>query len=133
MFLGEYQHNLTKGNRLALPSKIRSAIAGSEIVLAKGFEACILGYQKEAWEEMSKTELQKPLSEEEARKIRRQLFPGATLLEIDIQGRIVVPQNLLNYAEIKNGAVVLGVGDHFEVWEQKKWQEYLNKIEKKDI
>jgi len=133
MFLGEYQHNLTKGNRLALPSKIRSAIAGSEIVLAKGFEACILGYQKEAWEEMSKTELAKPLSEEEARKIRRQLFPGATLLEIDLQGRVVVPQNLLNYAEIKNGAVVLGVGDHFEVWEQKKWQEYLNKIEKKDI
>ena len=84
MFLGEYQHNLTKGNRLALPSKIRSAIAGSEIVLAKGFEACILGYQKEAWEEMSKTELAKPLSEEEARKIRRQLFPGATLLEIEI-------------------------------------------------
>jgi len=124
MFLGEYKHNLTKGNRLALPSKIRSEIDTQEIVLARGFETCVLAYQKSAWEEMSKAELAKPVSEEEARKIRRQLFPGAILMEIDRQGRIVIPKNLLDYAGIKSVAVIIGAGDHFEIWEEESWQNY---------
>lgn len=124
MFLGEYKHNLTKGNRLALPSKIRGEIETNEIVLARGFEACILGYQKSTWEEISKTELTKPVSEVEARRIRRQLFSGAILIEIDQQGRVVVPKNLLTYAKIENEAVVIGAGDHFEIWEKSVWQRY---------
>lgn len=124
MFLGEYKHNLTKGNRLALPSKIRSEIDISEIVLARGFENCVLGYQKSAWEEMSKAELAKPVSEEEARKIRRQLFPGAILVEIDQQGRIVIPKSLSGYASIKTVAIVIGAGDHFEIWEESNWKKY---------
>ncbi len=124
MFLGEYKHNLTKGNRLALPSKIRSEIDVQEIVLARGFEACILAYQKSTWEEMSKAELAKPVSEEEARKIRRQLFSGAILIEIDQQGRIVMPKNLLDHAKIKTTVVVIGAGDHFEIWEESSWQKY---------
>lgn len=127
MFLGEYKHNLTKGNRLALPSKIRAEIEMNEIVLARGFEACILGYQKSTWEEMSKAELTKPVSEEEARKIRRQLFPGAILIEIDQQGRVVIPKNLLDYAKIKVTAVVIGAGDHFEIWEESTWENYKEK------
>lgn len=127
MFLGEYKHNLTKGNRLALPSKIRAEIEMNEIVLARGFEACILGYQKSTWEEMSKAELTKPVSEEEARKIRRQLFPGAILIEIDQQGRVVIPKNLLDYAKIKVAAVVIGAGDHFEIWEESTWENYKEK------
>lgn len=127
MFLGEYKHNLTKGNRLALPSKIRSEIEGKEIVLARGFEECILGYQKSTWEEMSKAELAKPVSEVEARQIRRQLFPGAILIEIDQQGRVVIPKNLLAYAKVKAKVVVIGAGDHFEVWEETNWQDYKEK------
>lgn len=127
MFLGEYKHNLTKGNRLALPSKIRSEIEAQEIVLARGFEDCILGYQKTTWEEISKAELAKPVSEEEARRIRRQLFPGAILVEIDQQGRIVIPKNLLDYAKIKTEVIVIGTGDHFEIWEESSWQKYKDK------
>jgi MraZ protein len=127
MFLGEYKHNLTKGNRLALPSKIRSEIEGKEIVLARGFEECVLGYQKSTWEEMSKAELTKPVSEAEARQIRRQLFPGAILIEIDQQGRVVIPRNLLTYAKVKDKVTVIGAGDHFEIWEENNWQSYQEK------
>jgi len=128
MLLGEYQHHLTKGNRLALPSKMRNEIKGSEVVLAKGFEACILGYEKSTWEKMSKQELAKPVSEVEARQIRRQLFSGASLIEIDQQGRVVIPTNLLTHAGIKDEMVVIGAGDHFEVWEKQNWQHYLQEI-----
>lgn len=129
MFLGEYKHSLTKGNRLALPSKIRNAISGKEVVLAKGFENCILGYEKSTWEKIAEAELVKPVSEREARRIRRQLFSGAVPLEIDQQGRLVLPKNLLEYAGIKEEALVIGAGDHFEIWTAIGWQEYLNKIE----
>lgn len=128
MLLGEYQHQLTKGNRLALPSKIRSEIKGNQLVLAKGFERCILGYEKEAWEKMAEAELQKPVSEKEARQIRRQLFAGASQAEIDQQGRVVIPGNLLDYAGVKSAMSVVGAGDHFEIWEQDNWQQYLDKI-----
>jgi MraZ protein len=129
MFLGEYKHNLTKGNRLALPSKIRAVIKGEEVVLAKGFEHCILGYEKSSWEKMAETELIKPVSEKEARKIRRQLFSGASLLEIDPQGRLVLPKNLLDYAEAGNEVLVIGAGDHFEIWTVANWKKYLSQIE----
>ncbi len=132
MLLGEYKHNLTKGNRLTLPSKIRNEVGGNEIVLAKGFEACILGYQKSVWEEMAKAELIKPLSEAEGRRIRRQLFSGAVLAEIDQQGRLVIPANLLKHAGIKVKGLIIGAGDHFEVWENKRWQEYFEKINKEN-
>lgn len=127
MFLGEYKHNLTKGNRLALPSKIRSEIEEKEIVLARGFEECILGYQKLTWEKISEAELTKPVSEEEARKIRRQLFSGAILIEIDQQGRMVIPKELLKFAKIKEKAIVVGAGDHFEIWDPSSWQNYKEK------
>lgn len=132
MFLGEYQHNLTKGNRLALPAKIRSFIPGNEILLTKGFETCILGYPKTAWEEMAKGELAKPVSEREARKIRRQLFSGAILAEIDQQGRVVVPKTLLSYAGIENEVLVIGAGDHFEIWEKTRWETYFDQISKEE-
>ena len=128
MLLGEYQHNLTKGNRLALPVKIKNEIKGNEIVLAKGFEACILGYEKAVWEKMSQPELDKPVSEAEARQIRRQLFSGASLTEIDQQGRAVIPSNLLKHAGIETEMIIIGAGDYFEIWQPKKWSEYLTKI-----
>ncbi len=129
MFLGEYKHTLTKGNRLVLPSKIRGEIVGKEIILTRGFENCILGYQKSTFEKMAESELAKPVSETEARKIRRQLFSGAILTEIDNQGRVVVPKNLLEYAKIKTEILIIGTGDHFELWEEKVWVDYLGKIE----
>lgn len=132
MFLGEYKHNLTKGNRLALPSKIRTVIRGEEVVLAKGFEPCILGYEKLTWEKMAESELVRPVSEKEARKIRRQLFSGASLLEIDPQGRLVLPKALLEYAGIENEVLVIGAGDHFEIWTESDWKKYLSQIEALD-
>lgn len=128
MFLGEYKHTLTKGNRLALPSKMRSVVADGEIVLARGFERCIFGYGRLTWEKMAQTELEKPVSSEEGRKIRRQLFAGAISVEIDDQGRFVFPQNLLDYAQIKESVLVVGAGDHFEIWSEGLWNEYLKKI-----
>jgi len=131
MFLGEYKHNLTTGKRLALPKKIREQITGDEVVLAKGFELCIFGFAKEAWNEVAKQELLVPISENRGREIRRQMFAGAQIIDIDIQGRVVLPDPLVSWAEIKGEMTVIGAGDHFEVWDSAIWKNYLEKIEAK--
>ncbi len=129
MFLGEYQHHLTSGKRLALPKKIREQIQGDEVILAKGFESCLFGFARGDWDEAVSQELQIPISEIKGREIRRQMFSGAQIIDIDIQGRVVIPDNLGKWAGIEGEIIVIGAGDHFEIWDLKKWNTYLEKIE----
>ncbi len=129
VFLGEYRHNLTSGKRLALPKKIRANITGDEVILAKGTENCIQGFDKAAWEEAGKQYLAIPLYEERGRLIRRQMFAGAQEVSIDVQGRVVLPDVLLKWAGIKGEMVIVGTGDHFEIWDRDNWQTYLEKVE----
>jgi MraZ protein len=132
VFLGEYKHNLTSGKRLALPRKIRASITGDEVVLAKGTENCINGFDKATWEEAGKQYLAIPLYEEKGRQIRRQMFAGAQVVSIDVQGRVVLPNVLMKWAKIKAEMVVIGAGDHFEIWDSKSWQAYLEETEGED-
>lgn len=131
MFLGEYKHNLTAGRRLALPKKIREQITGDEVVLAKGFEPCIFGFDRQTWGEAAKQELLVPISESRGRDIRRQMFAGAQVVDIDVQGRVVLPDSLMTWAGIKGEMTVIGAGDHFEIWDSQTWKQYLSEIEKK--
>lgn len=130
MFLGEYIHSIDERGRLALPKKIRLEISGNELVLARGFEQCILVYTRTDWERETGKELQLPISDSRGREIKRYLFSGAELVEIDKVGRILIPQVLKTYAGIKKEVAVLGAGDHFEVWEPKTWRKYFEKREK---
>lgn len=128
LFLGEYSHRLTEGNRLALPKKIRAEISGDEVILAAGFESCIAGFDRKMWEEIAKKQLEVPLYETRGRVLRRQMFANAMILPIDSQGRVVLPQSLTNWAGIKEEVTVIGTGDHFEIWDNSKWQEYSKTI-----
>lgn len=124
MILGEYNATLGDQSRISLPKKIREQISGTEIVLSKGFDGCIFGYQKSIWEKVVAVELQKPVTSEEGRKIRRQMFAAAEIIIFDDQGRFVLPTALKKYAVLKREIVVIGAGDHFEVWDKSKWQDY---------
>ncbi len=132
MFLGEFKHNLTAGKRLALPKKIREQIVGNEVLLAKGFEPCIFGFTGEAWSETARQELTVPISEARGRQIRRQMFAGAQVIGIDVQGRVVLPETLIEWAKIKGELTVIGAGDHFEIWDSTSWKKYLTKIENQE-
>lgn len=125
MFFGQYRHSLTSGRRLALPSKIRSGIGGDEVVLARGSKGCIDGFDKKEWEQTGKKYLEIPLYEEKGREIRRQFFGNAQVQEIDQQGRVVLPEDFVSWGKIKEKVVVIGTGDHFEIWDQGLWKEYL--------
>ena len=130
MFLGSYIPSFDKhSRRIALPKKIRDYLATSEVILSFGFEKCIFGFDVKAWEEEAKKQLDLPLTERHPRDIRRFIFSSAAAIKFDDQGRFVIPVNYLEYADIKK-PIVIGAGDHFEIWDEKNWKEQLSGIEK---
>ncbi len=127
MVLGEYEQRFNGKNRIALAKKIRKEF-GKIIVLAKGFDKCIFGFSETFWNNFAKKEFEKPVLSDDGLKARRKMFAGAEEVQIDFQGRIVIPENLLRYAGIPSDdnaeLAVIGAGDHLEVWDKQKWTEY---------
>lgn len=128
LFLGEYSHTLDERGRVTLPRKIRQEIEEREVILAKGFDPCIFGFDRGSWEKEAGKHLETPVTDESARKLRRYLFSGAQKAEIDKLGRILLPAQLKEYASINNLVVIVGAGDHFEIWEEEKWKSYAAKV-----
>ena len=127
MFLGEYQVNITEGARLSLPKKLRDQ-TGEVAILTRGFEKCLLGYAREDWEGESQKQLTAPISDAKARHLKQYFYSGAAEVSFDDQGRFVLPASLHEYGGIGLKAVVIGAGDHFEIWDEKQWRAHLAKI-----
>ena len=128
VFFGEYQVSFSAPGRIVLPKKLRELLKGNLFILTKGFDNCLSGYNQDDWIERSKSLLNVSLLENNELSRRRFLFASTVYLEIDDQGRFVIPKNLLNYSVITDKAVVIGVGDHFEIWSPENWQKYNQKI-----
>ena len=128
MFLGSYKPSFNlKSKRVALPKKIRDYLATSEIILSLGYETCIFGFDIKTWEKESARQLTTPISDRSSRDIRRFFFSAATVVKLDGQGRFVIPGDLLGYAQIKK-PIIIGAGDHFEIWEEFNWQKHRLKL-----
>ena len=131
MFLGSYSPSFDKiSRRVALPKKVRDYLAQNEVILSYGFEECIFGFDLKDWEKQSERELEKPIHDKITRDLRRFLFAGAVNVELDDQGRIVLPGKLLEYAKIQR-PVIIGCGDHFEIWDEVVWEKYKGTMDKK--
>jgi len=132
LFFGEYQVNFSAQSRIIIPKKIREALNNKKVfTLTKGFDQCLSGFRNEDWEK-AVTELMAPqvLSMENS-NVKRHLFSSAVMMEIDEQGRIVIPKNLIEYAHLdRESATLIGVGTYFEIWDTKKWKEYSKDLGK---
>jgi MraZ protein len=128
MFLGEYQPNITEGNRIALPKKLREQIVGEEVILSKGFEKCVFLYDRGDWAQEWEKQVENPITDLKTRELKRYVFSGAVDASIDEQGRFVLPQSLRSYASLDKDIVVIGAGDHVELWDSISWMEHLKKI-----
>jgi len=126
MFLGTYEVRLIGRNRLAMPAKLREEIGGKRIVLTVGFEECIFGFREKDWEEVVKPELSRPFfSDDESRNLRRKMCSNAQVIDLASLGRFVMPETMVEFAGIKEEKVtIIGAGDHFEIWDAKKWEKY---------
>jgi MraZ protein len=126
VFYGEYLVSFTAPGRLVLPKKIRELLKGDTFILTKGFDFCLSGFDKDEWESKARELLNVSLLSQENIEKRRILFSSVVYLKIDEQGRFVIPKNLLNHAKLKDEAIIIGVGDHFEIWDPKEWEKYAS-------
>ena len=128
MFLGEYQPNITEGSRIALPKKMREQIQGKTVILSRGIEKCIFVYDLEDWRSEAQKQVDNKEENAKRRDIERYLFATAVEVSIDSQGRLVLPSNLLDYAQIKEETAVVGVGERIEIWDRNSWRDHFEKI-----
>ena len=135
MLLGEYRHNVDVKGRVSVPSKFRGDL-GQSFVVTKGLDNCLFMYSKNEWKTFENKLKQLPLTNQDARSFMRFFFAGATECEVDKQGRINIPQNLREYANIQKDVVIVGVSTRAEIWDSNNWDNYtasdsleLSKIE----
>ncbi|KRQ86592.1 Protein MraZ [Caloramator mitchellensis] len=126
MFIGEYHHALDNKNRIIVPSKFREQL-GNKFVMTKGLDGCLYAYPMEEWRKLEDKLKSLPLTNKDARAFVRFMFSGAAEIEIDKQGRALIPQNLLEYAAINKEIVSIGVLSRIEIWSKDKWKEYNEK------
>ncbi len=129
MFLGEYQLTFTGKGRIILPKKLRDKLSKDEVVLSRGFEGCVLGFDSKKWEEEADKQLEVSVTDEKGRFLKRYFFSASEFISLDNQGRFVIPESLLKFANLEKKVAIIGAGDHFEIWEKDAWQRHIKSIE----
>lgn len=133
MLIGEYNHNIDSKGRLILPSKFRTEL-GDRFIVTKGFDGCLYGYSIEEWKAIEEKIKTLPLvTGKDARNFTRFFFSSAIECEIDSQGRILISQNLREFAMLQKEVVIIGVSSRIEIWSKEKWKEYNASQDSEDI
>ena len=128
MFMGEFHHNIDDKARIVLPSKFREEL-GESFIVTRGLEGCLFVYSKEEWMNIVKKLKQLPFTKKDARAFLRFFLSGAIECQRDKQGRVALPLPLVNYANLKNKCVVIGVNDRLEIWSEDAFDEFFKENE----
>lgn len=120
MFMSEYNHTVDAKGRLIIPSKFRDVL-GEEFVVSKGMDGCLFVYANDDWNAFEQKLTSLPLINKEARQFARFFLAGAAQVELDKQGRILLPANLREFAGLDKDVVLVGVGSRIEIWSKEKW------------
>jgi MraZ protein len=123
MFIGEYRHNTDNKGRIIIPARFRDDL-GERVVLTRGLDGCITVYTLTQWDKVLEGLRVLPTTKKESRMYIHMLTAKAAECEFDAQGRVLVPQSLIQEAAIEKECVVIGVVDHVEIWSSKRWDNY---------
>lgn len=121
MFLGRFAHSLDAKGRLAIPARFRDDLTDG-LVLTRGIDRCLALYPMATWLPLAERVSALPITDPDARNFRRMVFAEAVNLELDAQGRILVPPELRRYAELDREAFVVGVNTSIEIWNPARWE-----------
>ena len=120
MFMGEYNHTIDAKGRLIIPAKFREVL-GDEFVVTKGMDGCLFVFDNSEWQAFAEKLRSLPMIDKEVRQFTRFFLAGAASVEVDKQGRILIPSVLREFADITKDAVLIGVGSRIEIWSKDRW------------
>ena len=129
MFLGEYFHTFDTKNRISVPSKFRKDL-GRVVVVTRGLDHCLYVYSRKAWEREAQAHATAVNGSAARRGLARLFLAGSSEVEVDRTGRVLIPEHLKSFASIREKAVIAGVADRVEIWEEGAWKKYTADIER---
>lgn len=129
MFIGEYNHNLDEKGRLAVPVKFRSDLKKGAVV-TKGLDGCLFLYTISEWKALADKLSKLPISQSNTRAFSRLMLAGAMDVQIDKQGRVIIPDYLRKFANLQKKVIINGLYNRLEIWDEESWEKYKNKTEK---
>ncbi|MBE5866391.1 MAG: division/cell wall cluster transcriptional repressor MraZ [Lachnospiraceae bacterium] len=132
MFMSEYNHTIDAKGRLIIPSKFREVL-GDEFVVSKGMDGCLFVYANDDWQAFEQKLTSLPLINKQARNFSRFFLAGAATVELDKQGRILLPASLREFAELEKDVVLVGVGSRIEIWNKEKYEDMGEDMDMDDI
>ena len=130
MLYGRFQHNIDAKGRLFVPAKLRDKL-GSLFIAAAVMDHCVCLYSMDEWEKLQAGLAEKPMTQ--ARKLQRYLSANAVDVQVDAQGRILLPRHLLDYAGLTKEALVIGAGNRAEVWNPAAYEADMNSMTSEEV
>ena len=129
MYFGQFEHSLDDKGRLMIPSKLREGlVAGSPLFIIRGLDGCLAVYNESGFQKYIEKMENRSFDDMNARKYIRNVLPSVVQLNVDKLGRIQIPTATLAKYNISNKVMVIGVGDHFEIWELSAYLAYEKAI-----
>ncbi len=118
MLTGKYTHSLDAKNRLIIPSKLKEQL-GDKITILRGSDKCLTMYSAEEWEKYAQKISELPKTK--VRQLTRYLYSNSLEVQPDSQGRVMLPPEMLKYAEIEKNIITVGCGTYAEIWSEEVW------------
>ena len=131
MFLGEHKRAIDEKGQVSIPRYFTAALA-SGLIVTRGFDRNLMLFSGKRWQILADKILQRPLSSQQTRMLRRHLFADAMLIVPDSYGRIKLPATLCAFANLGAEAVLIGMGDYIEVWSAEGWRQIQELIESEE-
>lgn len=125
MLMGEYHHTIDDKGRIFVPAKFRPEL-GEQFVVTRGLESCLFVYSMNEWNKIVSKLNTLPFTKQSVRNFSRFFLSGATIVELDKQGRINITSPLTTYASLEKECIIIGVGERLEIWNEKAWNEFLD-------
>lgn len=123
MLIGQHSSKIGAKKRIAVPKSFREEL-GSDVILTRGYEGCLVLVDRVRWEDITKDIMNGSFIDKKIRDSRRFLLAGAHEIELDDQGRFVLPTGLYTYASLSKTAHFLGLINWVEIWSEEKWKEH---------
>jgi MraZ protein len=127
MFYGEFEHSIDRKGRLILPAKFRE-VAKNQFVekffVTRGLDKCLFMFSEEEWSLQENKFKTMSFTKQQSRTFNRLLFSSAVDVNPDKQGRILLPQYLKDFADIKKDVIIVGVSNRIEIWAKDLWRDF---------
>ena len=128
MFTGEYRHTVDDKGRIAVPAKFRAQL-GEGAVVSRWLDPCLAIHTKAGFADLAAKAAALPMTDTRSRRFQRRLFSGAAEVELDRQGRILLPAFLRDGIGLAGDAVIVGSRDHAEIWVPTTWATYDQELD----